>query len=84
MAVTVLSPSSDDRRSLDWAMAFVGYLGNAWNVLIYPFVVELCLTHALHGLSKRPYVVVKDMCFIVFGLSTFASGMTAVVSRFVG
>ncbi|XP_022175532.1 uncharacterized protein LOC111037320 [Myzus persicae] len=64
-------------------VGLIGYLGNACNMLIYPYIVELCLTHALHGMSTRPYVIAKDVCFVLLGLSVFACGTSALVLRLV-
>lgn len=85
VAVTVLSPLSTlslaDPNRLEHFMALTGYLGNAWNVLVFPYTIELCLTHALHGMSVRPYVIAKDVIFIIFGLLTFIYGTYTVMSR---
>jgi hypothetical protein len=64
-------------------VALIGYLGNACNMLVYPYAVELCVTYALHGMSARPYAIAKDVCFVVVGLSVFACGTYAVAARLI-
>lgn len=82
MAVVLLTPwPSVGNDHLELAMALLGYAGNAWNVLVYPYVIELCLTHALHGVSARPYAIAKDAFFVVFGLAVSSVGVYAVITR---
>ncbi|KAE9528132.1 hypothetical protein AGLY_012554 [Aphis glycines] len=82
-AVTTAVPSPAT-RSFQAIMALIGYLGNACNMLVYPYAVELCVTYALHGMSARPYVIAKDMCFVLIGLLVFACGTYAVTARLIG
>ncbi|XP_027843958.2 proton-coupled amino acid transporter-like protein CG1139 isoform X2 [Aphis gossypii] len=81
--VTTAVPSPAT-RSFQAIMALIGYLGNACNMLVYPYAVELCVTYALHGMSARPYVIAKDMCFVLIGLLVFACGTYAVTARLIG
>lgn len=81
-AVTTAVPSPAT-RSFQAIIALIGYLGNACNMLIYPYAVELCVTYCLHGMSARPYVIAKDMCFVLIGLLVFACGTYAVTARLI-
>ncbi|VVC44899.1 Amino acid transporter, transmembrane domain [Cinara cedri] len=63
------------------AMAALGYAGNGWNVLVYPYTIELCLTHAQHGTWARPHVIAKDALAVVLGLAVSAVGVYATVTR---
>lgn len=85
VAATVLSPLSmlswADPKRLEYFMALTGYLGNAWNVLIFPYIIELCITYALHGMSTRKCVIAKDAVFIIFGLLSYAYGTYTVILK---
>lgn len=81
ISVAISFLSSNDRFSMERMMALVGYMGNACNLLVCPYVIEFCITHALHGMTGRPNTIVKDILFIVFGLLLTVCGTFAIIVR---
>ncbi|KAL5242670.1 hypothetical protein ACI65C_010080 [Semiaphis heraclei] len=71
------------QKSYMEVMGLIGYLGNTCNIFIYPYIIELCVTHALHGMSTRPNVIAKDVCFVLLGLMVLACGTSALVIRII-
>ncbi|KAL5237145.1 hypothetical protein ACI65C_004555 [Semiaphis heraclei] len=80
VTIIVTSPATNSFLVI---MGLIGYLGNTCNIFIYPYIVELCVTHALHGMSTRPYVIAKDVCFVLLGLTVLACGTSALVIRII-
>ncbi|XP_060869590.1 uncharacterized protein LOC132944325 [Metopolophium dirhodum] len=80
VTITVASPATSGFQVI---VALVGYLGNACNMMIYPFIIEVCVTYALHGISTRRYVIFKDVCLVLLGLLLFACGTSMLVVRII-
>ncbi|CAI6343645.1 unnamed protein product [Macrosiphum euphorbiae] len=80
VAIAVASPATSGFQVM---VALIGYLGNACNMMIYPYIVEMCVTYALHGISTRRYLIFKDLCLVLLGLLVFACGTSLLVVRII-
>ncbi|XP_029343013.1 uncharacterized protein LOC107883484 [Acyrthosiphon pisum] len=80
VTIAVASPATSGFQAM---VALIGYLGNACNMMIYPYIVEMCVTYALHGISTRRYVIFKDVCLVLLGLLVFVCGTSALVLRII-
>ncbi|CAI6352334.1 unnamed protein product [Macrosiphum euphorbiae] len=80
VTLAVASPATSGFQVI---VALIGYLGNCCNMMIYPFIAEMCVTYALHGISTRRYVIFKDVCLLLLGLSLLACGTSMLVLRII-
>ena len=80
VSIAVASPATSGFQVM---VALVGYLGNACNIMVYPYIVEMCVTYALHGISTGRFVIFKDLCLVLLGLSVFVCGTSALVVRII-
>ncbi|KAL4121189.1 hypothetical protein QTP88_013751 [Uroleucon formosanum] len=80
VSIAVVSPATSGFQVM---VSLVGYLGNACNIMVYPYIVEMCITYGLHGISTRRFVILKDVCLVLLGLSVFVCGTSVLVLRII-
>ncbi|KAL5243471.1 hypothetical protein ACI65C_010881 [Semiaphis heraclei] len=88
-SIKVAKMNNDDKKShppstMYYSPSVIGGL-TAFTKILFTFCsfFELCVTHALHGMSTRPYVIAKDVCFVLLGLTVLACGTSALVIRII-